>query len=280
LTKNTKHKWNKKQIAVNTRINHYLKILGIIFATAVIVSFSLAVATSSAENIKVAGSETQFELNVAYAYVGKCTANTSYTDSNGRLMSLVSQYPSAVVFNITRLSGVRFPSCEAIIEVYGVHIATDTGKVEHHAYIVGTNYSASFSPDSELPSFLPHINNLIDKTVYITVKGDLCFNWTDNTSILSHTVGSACCYSNFNSTLGLWKSGKPNAIIVTVDRIGYITMDNSSISIYKHSTTTNTTTVVQLGNYEDGFLHNTIVPAAKLQQATLFEPAAANQLTP
>jgi len=228
----------------------------------------------------VAGSETQFKFDVPYAYVGKCTNYTSYTDSNGYLMSRVSQYPSAVVFNITRLPGVKIASCDTVIEVYGVHIATDTGIAEHHAYIVGTNYSSSFSPSSELSSFLAHVDDLIDKTVYSDTKGDLYFNWTDNTSILTHTVGSVCCYSSLNSTLGLWSAGKPNAIVVTVDRIGYITMTNGSVSVYKDAATNNTATMVQLDNYEDGFLHNTLVPAAKLPQTTLFDPTATIKLVP
>jgi len=279
MIKNAEYNWHQKQIAINKR---YLAVLGIVLiATALIVSFSLALATSSAQPTNVAGSETQFNFDVAYAYVGKCTNHTSYTDSNGNLMSRVSQYPSAVMFNITRLPGVKIASCEAVIEVYGVHITTDTGKVENHAYIVGTNYSSSFSPDSELTSFFPYIGDLIDRSVYRSgVIGDLYFNWTDNTSILSRKVGSVGCYSSLNSTLGLWSAGKPNEISVTVNRIGYLTISNGSVSVYKDAATTNTATTAQLGNYEDGFLHNTLVPAAKLPQTNLFEPTATNQLIP
>ena len=195
------------------------------------------------------------------------------------LMSLVSQYPSIVVFNITRVPGVKITACEAVIEVYGVHITTDKGEVENLGYIVGTNCSSDFFPSSELPSFLPHINDLIDKRIYSTVKGDLCFNWTDNTSILSRKVGSVCCYSTQNSSLGLWSAGKPNEISVTVNRIGYITLNNGSVSIYKDAVI-NTATIVQLSNQDDGFLHNSLVPAAEMPQTNLFDPTAKSATRP
>lgn len=262
-------------------MKRYLTVIGIVLiATGLMFSFSLELAVSSAQQpTNIAGPETQFKFDVVYAYVGKCPANASYSDSNDHLMSLISQYPSAIVFNITRVPGVQISSCDAVIEVYGIHISTNTGKVENVAYIVGTNYNSSFSPSSELPSFLPHIDDLIDKTIYSTVKGDLNFNWTDNTSILSSKVGSAFCYSNLNSSLGLWNAGTPNAISVSVDRIGYITLNNGSVSVYK-DTTTKTAAMAQLGNYEDSFLHNTLVPAEKLPQTNLFNPTPTNQSIP
>lgn len=270
MTKKPKYNWNKLRSTKTVKRN--LTILGVILiATALIVSFSLTLDSSSAQTTNVAGSGTQFKFGIAYAYVGKCTANTSYIDSNG-LMSLYSQYPSAVVFNITRVPGVQITSCEAEIEVYGVHIVTDTGTVENHAYFIGTNYTSSFSV-SKLSSFVQHINDLVDRSVYSEVKGDFGFNWPDNTSILSHTVGSVGCYSSLNSTLGLWSAGKPNDISVTVDRIGYITTSDGSVSVYKDVTTNNTAASTQLGNYGDGFLHNTLVPAARLPQTDLFSPS-------
>jgi hypothetical protein len=275
-----KYNWHQKQIAVNKTMKRCLTVLGItLIATALIVSCSLALAASYAQPTKVAGSETQFKFDVAYAYVGKFTGNTSYGDSNG-LMSLVSQYPSTVIFNITRVPGVQIASCDAVIEVYGVHITTDNGEKENFVYIVGTNYSSSFSPDSELPSFVKHIDDIIDKSGYSGVKGDFNFNWTDNTSILSHKVGSAGLYSSLNSTLGLWHAGKPNDISVTVNRIGYVTTSNGAVSVYKDTATTKTATAVQLSNYEDGFLRNTLVPATKLPQTNLFEPTPTNQRIP
>ena len=276
-----KYSPHQKQIVVNKPIKRCLAALCIfLIAIALIVCFSLALSTSSAQTIKNSGSETQFKFDVAYAYVAKFTANATYNDSNSHLMSLVSQYPSVVVFNITRLPGVKIASCDAVIEVYGVHITTNTGEAENYAYIVGTNFSSTFSPSSELHDFIPHIHDIINQSAYSGgIKGDLYFNWSDNTSILSHRVGSMGLYSTLNSTLGLWSAGRPNEISVTVNRIGYITTSNGSVSVYKDEST-NTATATQHGNYEDGFLHNTLVPAAKLSQTNLFEPTQTNQHIP
>jgi hypothetical protein len=218
-------------------------------------------------------------LDVAYAYVAKFAANSSYVDSNGYQMSRISEYPSAIIFNITRLPGVKISACDAIIEVYGVHITTNTGKTENYAYIVGTNYSSSFSPKTELSGFIKDAYALIDRSVYLTTKGDFNFNWTDNSSILSHKVGSIGLYTSLNSTLGLWSAGKPNDITISVERLGYLTFSRERVSIYK-DIETKTTTTTELNSFNDGFLHNTLVPTINLKETNLFEPVKASQYAP
>lgn len=96
---------------------------------------------------------------------------------------------------------------------------------------------------------------------------------TDNTSILSNPVGSVDCYSSLHSGHGLWSAGKPNTMSVTVQRIGYLTIKNGSVSLYKDTLETTTTAIEQIGNYQNGFLHNDLVPAAKLPQTNLFHPS-------
>jgi hypothetical protein len=248
-------------------------------ATILIISFILSSSLSSAAlPINVAESGTQLRFDMPYAYVGECTANMSYTDSNNRLMYADSLYPSAILLNITRVPGIQIASCDAEIEIYGIHVTTDTGVVENHAYFSGTNYNPTFSR-SQLSSFVPYINDLINKTVYSTIKGNFQFNWTENTAVLTRPVGSIGLFSSFNSTLGLWSAGKPNDISVTVERIGYITTSNGSVSIYK-DLTTKTAATVQLSNYSGGFLYNTVVPAAKLSQTDLFHPNATLTVNP
>ena len=122
--------------------------------------------------------------------------------------------------------------------------------------------------------------SLIDRSVYMGgLKGDLYFNWTDNTSILSQNVGSISFYSSVNASVGLWDNGKPNAISITVDRIGYVTTSNGSVSVYKDEATKRAT-AAQLSDYEDGFLYNNVVSAAKLSEANLFDAIPMNQRVP
>ena len=75
----------RRKLGIHKPMKHYLIVVGfLLIVTALIVSFSLTAVISSAEPTNMAGSETQFSFNVAYAYVGKCSANASYIDSNGR----------------------------------------------------------------------------------------------------------------------------------------------------------------------------------------------------
>jgi len=267
----------------------YLIIFGVILiATALIVSSSLALAafstpaTSSkpdgtdmypAPPAKVAASQTQFNLDIAYAYVGPAPSNTSYFDKGlNATMYLAYQYPSKVLLNITRVSGVQIASCDAEVEVYGIKIAANTGATEYYTYSVGTNYNPSFSYSNESTLIL-HVHDLVDHNLYKAITGSFDFNWTANTSILSLTIGSIGWYTNIpNSGAGLSSAGTPNTISVTVYRIGYITMSNGSVSIYKDTATNNAIASVQLGNYEGGFLYNNLVPAAELPQTDLFYP--------
>ncbi len=248
----------------------------VLIISTLVISYSLLSSTSSGQHIKTAGSESQFKVDIAYSYAGRWTANSSYTDSENRQMSLVSLYPSITILNITRLPGVNIPSCDVIVEIYDLTLTTNTGQLEKFAYAIGTNHSSSFTP-FKMQSVISHISDLVDKTVYrggweVTIRP----NWTENTSFMTNTIGSACIYSSHNSTLGLWDAGTPNIVSIVVNRIGYLTIKDDSVIAYK-DTVTNTAVATQLRSHEEGFLYNTIVPAEKLPQTNLFAPNAKNQ---
>ncbi len=67
----------------------------------------------------------------------------------------------------------------------------------------------------------------------------------------------------------------PNTVSVDLSRIGYLTMSEDSIMVYKDGAT-KTATTAQLDKYDDGFLYNLIVPIDKLPQTNLFLPKASN----
>jgi hypothetical protein len=292
MTKNKEYNWCRNKLIPNTKKRSLVVFGVILIAIALILSFSLALADSArstdlsaqasgadivaappAPTVNAATSVTQFNLSAAYAYVGSAPSRvTSYLDSKSNsLMYLIDQYPSVVRLNITCLPGIQIPSCDAVIEVYGVKIATDTGLTEYYAFFVGTNYNSYFS-QSDLKNLVPCVNDIVDRDVYSGITGSFQFNWTANTSILSHTIGSIMSYSiNPSNYTGLWSAGKPNAISVSVYRIGYITMSNGSVSLFKDSTT-NVIDSVQLSNYEDGFLYNKLMPSSELPQTNLFQP--------
>jgi hypothetical protein len=268
----------KKNKWFDTKRNGLLFLSILLVVSTVAICFCIPLSTSD-QLTKVAGSETQFEVNLAYAYIGKWTGNTSNTDSQGHQTSIVSLYPSAIVLNVTRLPGVKIMSCDAVLEVYNVEITADSGLFEKFAYVVGTNYSSSFTV-TEAESLLSHMDQIVDKNIYRGgYEGTIKRNWTEGSSFLTNTFGSACIYSSHNSTIGLWKAGEPTTISVGINRIGYLTVSNDSVTVYK-DTATKATIVSQLSNHQEGFLYNAIMPVSKLNGANLFAPEVQNRLSP
>ena len=210
----------KNSMRPTRNMKRYLVALSIVLiATTLLVSISFVLASNTMHTSNAAGAETQFQLNVAYAYVGEGPFNDTSATATGALMSPRSQYPSVVEFNVTRLPGVQMSYCDAEIEIYSVQITASTGIMENNCYFIGTNYNPSFS-SSELSSLTEHINSLISpKNLTTPIRGNFEFNMTDNTSILSIPIGSSGIYTTGNSSLGLWSIGKPNAISVTVQEL-------------------------------------------------------------
>ncbi len=234
--------------------------------------------TPSVQTANIAGAETQFKMNIAYAYVGKDPANVSYTSTDGILMAPITEYPSAVMLNTTCLIDNQITSCDAEIEVYKVQITTNTGVKENHCYFVGLNYNPAFSK-AELSSLFDHVKDLSTLSHALDVRGDFKFNWTQNKSFLSQPIGFVGCYgiasnsSDLGSADGLWQAGIPQVVSVTVHRIGYITMMDGSVSIYKDTANNSAVATQQLSKYGDGFLYNNLIPAEKLPQNDLFHPS-------
>lgn len=275
MTRN--HTYHNSSLA--NKKNGSLVFAFVIIAASLILSICSALNASSVPNsnspvpsAQVATYATQFNIGIAYAYVGPAPINNSYFDSQyNATMYLESRYPSIVYLNITRIPGIQIASCDAVIEVYGIRIATNTGTEEDFTYAAGTNFNSSFS-NSDKIAMGPYISQLVDHKIYRTIACNFDFNWTENESILSLTIGSIGWYStNPISRGGLSAAGMPSTISVTVHRIGYITMANGLISIHTDAISNNIASV-QLDKHENGFLCNKLVPASELPQTNLFEP--------
>ena len=263
-----KNSWKKMK-----KMKRSLITTGLILAIAtLIIAISWESTVTSAKTIHMASTQTQFKLDIAYAYAGPEPLNASYIASNGAKMSIVSQYPSTVQLNITRLSGNQFSSVDAALELYNVKIKTDHGIKENLPYFIGTNYNASFS-DTELQTIFANVNNLINPEDFSTgLRGDFEFNMTDNSSIISVPIGSSGSFSTDSPAPGLSTGGTPHSIHITVQRVGYITISNGSISLYQDQQGKNPAASAELSNHGSGFLHNNIVPQEKLPQTDLFHP--------
>jgi hypothetical protein len=213
----------------------------------------------------------QFDLSIAYAYVGEIPPNSSYISKEGTNMSIVSQYASSVILKSTRLPGVQVVGCDAEIEIYNIQVVTDTNQSEKFSgYFVGTNYNPSFS-NHDLGTMLDNVKKLTDWSHAVNF-GSFKFNMTNNESVLSGSIGSIGMYTSLPSNQGLWSAGKPNTISVTVQRAGYLTISSGTISLHKDASNNSVTAMANLSNYGTGFLYNDLVPESKLQTIDLFHP--------
>lgn len=258
--------------------------LCLIIALMITVPVSLALVTTSVPSSaqtdmftaphEVASPKTQFQVHIAYAYVGSAPSSVStyFDQATNTTMRLVSQYPSSVRLNISCIPNAQIAGCDAEVEVYGIKIASDKGPAEYRAYFMGTNYNPSLS-NASLSTLIQHVRDLYNVSLYSNLAGNFKFNWDNHASFLTNTLGSITSYTSADSSaLGLFSAGKPNAISVTVYRIGYITITNGSVSVFEDPSNNTPTDMVQLSNYESGFLHNDLVPVAKLPQTDLFQP--------
>jgi hypothetical protein len=245
-------------------------IIGVLLIAALFaVSLSLpALVASSAGAAQLPNVSPHFNLDVAYFFVGQ-GPSANCTSSDGHLMYPESLYPSAVYFNVTRPTNPDNVSCDALIEVFIVKIASDKGPAENYVYFDGTNNNPSFS-DAEKNALTVRIYDLFELSTIDGVSGNFCFNWTLGESLLSHKVGSYGVYTNYNYGLGLWRAGQPNTISLAVHRLGYVTMTNGVTSVVPDTTLTSITQV-QLQNSGSGFLINNIVPSNRLSQTNLFQ---------
>jgi len=214
----------------------------------------------------VAGPETRFEVKIVYAYAG--------------VYSPTMEHASAVVLNFTRLASVQNLAFDAEIEFYTINITTNTGVSENYCHFVGTNFKQSFS-GTELSYLSQHITFLAAFFNTPGFTGDFRFNWTQNTSFLTISIGSVQSISggggaSTSGSDGLWRAGVPTNISVAVHRVGYATMSNGSVSLYKDPTDNLAKDIEQLSNYGNGFLYNNLVATEKLSQTDLFHPSSPN----
>jgi hypothetical protein len=260
--------------------------LGLIITLMLTVPISLALATTSIPSSsktdmfttphEVASSNTQFQIHIAYAYVGPAPSSVStyFDQATNTTMRLASQYPSSVLLNISCVPDAQIAGCDAVVEVYGIKIAANKGPAEYRAYFIGTNYNPSFS-NASLSTLIQYVPELYDASLYGNLAGNFKFNRDSRPSFLTNTLGSITSYTNADtSALGLFSAGKPNAVSVTIYRIGYITITNGSVSVFEDPSNSAPKDIIQLANYKSGFLHNDLVPSDQLPQENLFQPIA------
>ena len=148
---------------------YYTLLFTIIAVTLMLVLFSTLPA-STQPSVKQAGSESQFRVEMAYAYVGPLPEDKAsyYSTRFNETMVHASKYPSAVFLNFTRIPSIQISSCDAVIQVYGVKITTDTGQSEYHAWTAGTAYNYTTFTQEDFGTIARYADELIDRFHPIT----------------------------------------------------------------------------------------------------------------
>ncbi|MBN2259991.1 MAG: hypothetical protein JW702_05585 [Clostridiales bacterium] len=268
--KNNFHRTWKNASIAGKHINRVLVSISLITVIVVVLlsQSSMGSPSSSAPQIALSA-DPLFALDATYAYVGEGLRNDT-SEETGRSLAPISQYPSAVYFNITR-PAIENLECDAVLEVFNVTLKSDKGSIETFVFFTGTNYNPSFS-DSNLNTLTDGIYDLFDLNAVDGITGNFCFNWTVNEEILSPKIGSFGTYTNYKNGLGLWSAGEPNKISITLHRIGCVTITNGAVSVQADSNGINNKKQVQLQHYSDGFLKNELVSMNQITETNRFKP--------
>lgn len=161
--------------------------------------------SSSVPTLQAAGLEDtlkpQFNVSVAYAYIGPRTSgfsepNPMSTSSSIPTLYAKSLYPSLICLNVTRLSAVE-KGYDATVDVFLIQLKSDKEDTENYLYSMGTNSNASFSDfNSVSQAISSKINNFANIRTINGGESYFAVNTTSNQSILGTSVGSIGSYTN------------------------------------------------------------------------------------
>jgi hypothetical protein len=216
----------------------------------------------------------QFAVDITYAYVGPRTDHFTCQNpipNGAKTLNARTLYPAIVFFNFTHLLNKQ--TSDAKMDVYLIQITTDTGITEKYMYAEATNYDSAFSTPEMLSS---HINDFSETRNTDSISGGFVFNWSTSYSHIDGRVGSYSSFTSKPSELGLWKAGEPNAITVSVKRIGTILAENDTVTTAADSNSENIVQI-SLQKFSNGFIYNTLVPSDKLSQINLYNPPIPEQ---
>ena len=238
---------------------------------------SIILQSSPSSSIQTTQSPPMFNVQISYAYVGQrtqclSTPNPFQNQSSITTLKAASLYPSLICLNATKVSNIPIAPCDAQIEVYQIQVTTDTGIVENYMYTVGTNVNPSFSNAGKLSTLSSCIDSFPNAQNANRVEGYFNFNTTVGQSISGTRIGSLGEYQSKPSSMGFWSAGQPNAITISIHRLGYILLNGSSTSIVFSNVQTSATTQTQLAKFSNGFLCNSVVPQSELEQTDPFNP--------
>jgi len=195
-----------------------------------------------------------FDVDLVYAYVGKL--NVTEHSHFGMEVHSANLYPVFIYINCTYLGTPNNESCDAKFEGYLVQLVSDTGVSASYTTYQGVELNES----SYAWPAMPDADAI-----------ELCFNLTASESFLGRITDSGS-FTSGDSSLGLWGNGPPSTITLSLQRIGWWTVKDGSISTISSPTSDDVLLHVQLEPFGDGFLYNKLVPENKLTEMDPFDP--------
>lgn len=224
------------------------------------------------------GTVPMFNVNVAYAYVG--ARNDSLTSPNQPWGGTSASNASSMYPNVGYLTfaSTGSQSCDAKIEVYLIQFSSDTGVNQSYVYAMGANYTSSYDTsrvqgmDADVNDFVemgPNSSMMVDNG--ISVQNNFNASLVTGSPFLGASVGDFGWYHSGPSGLGIWANGQPNAVTLTVYRLGWVTLKGQSISV-DFANPNDVAVQVQLSKFGNGFLYNTIFSPDELGQINLCNP--------
>lgn len=241
-------------------------------ATASTSTLNSSITSPSGQTSQPANAKPQFNVKVAYVYVSKrkdCFTEPNPLQNQTGIFTLnaKSLYPTMIYLNFSKIPNAEIASCDAVMEVYQIQIASDKGASEIYTYVEGTNYNPAFTNLTQLStrvSDFPQTDNT-------TLRGSFIFNETIGKTYMGGRTGSYGSYTSDPSSLGLWSTGQPTAVTVSVRRIGWITT-NGSLTSTIASPSFELVAHAQLEMFGDSFLFNGIVPQNQMAQIDPYNP--------
>lgn len=194
-----------------------------------------------------------FNAEFEYLFVSATNRTDQHHDHFGfGFNSSYTYYPVEMVLNLTYRGNPENEPYDIKIEGYQINFEADTGATENYIGYFGTNLNQTFEPASQTPTNLPFIISQLGLSGF-----SLRLNLTSNESILGKQVFSRS--DSGKSRLGVWSNGAPNAIIVTLQRVGCIVFNEGSASFFENQAKDVILQQVQLERGEDGFFYNRIL---------------------
>ena len=226
-------------------------VLSVIIGVTTIAPLAFLMATK-AQTSMIVNDQPQFNVGISYFYVGNywdnqaasVTRNTNY----GWLFSLV--YQTSPKFTLDSLSST------GVAEYYIVEISSDKG-------FIGNFSISTFERSPNIQPFNFFFQN-----------GQFFMNSTDS-SISSSGFGhtsNGTSIGNVNGPAYNWNSylGKPDALTLTIKRLGWVILNGNVTEI--HQSGREVVSQVQLQQFGDGFVYNTLFTPEELAKINPLRP--------